>query len=92
MVMRNNLRLFIDSECARNLADHKLYYCVVFLLINDDIQVKEKFTSIAGHTTDTEMKGTNSGTCVLLVLQCTFEYMGLPYHNPMSLYANNADV
>ena len=49
----------MDSEFARNLADCKSYYCIIFVLLNITIQFKvKKSTSIASHTTNAEMKGT----------------------------------
>ena len=67
MHLPNDLQLFTDSEFARNLADHKSYYCIIFVLLNVTIQCKvKKSTSIAGHKTNAETKGTYSGVCQLL--------------------------
>ena len=93
MVLPNDLQLFTDSEFARNLADRKSYYCIVFLLLNVAIQVKvKKSTNIAGHTTDAEMKGTYSGVRRLLPLRRILESMGFPCLNPTPVYVDNAAV
>jgi hypothetical protein len=65
----------------------------VFLLLNVAIQVKvKKPTSIAGHTTDAEMKGTYSGVRRLLPLCRILESMGFPCQHPTPLYVDNAAV
>ena len=93
MHLPNDLQLFTDSEFARNLADRKSYYCIIFVLLNVAIQCKvKKSTNIAGHTTDAEMKGTYSGVRRLLPLRCILESMGFPCQQPTPLYVDNAAV
>ena len=93
MHLPNDLQLFTDSEFARNLSDRKSYYCIIFVLLNVAIQCKvKKSQSIAGHTTDAEMKGTYAGVRRLLPLRRLLESMGFPCQQPTPLYVDNAAV
>ena len=89
----NDLQLYTDSEFARNLSDRRSYYCVIFVLLNVAIQCKvKKSDTIAGHTTDAEMKGTYAGVRRLLPLRRILESMGFPCRTPTPLYVDNAAV
>ena len=93
MHLPNDLQLFTDSEFARNMSDRRSYYCIIFVLLNVAIQCKvKKSTTIAGHTTDAEMKGTYSGVRRLLPLRRILESMGFPCATPTPLYVDNAAV
>ena len=93
MNLPNDLQLYTDSEFARSLSDRKSYYCIIFVLLNVAIQCKvKKSQTIAGHTTDAEMKGTYSGVRRLLPLRRILESMGFPCQHPTPLYVDNAAV
>jgi hypothetical protein len=85
--------IFADAELARCIATRRSYYCVIITVFNVFILMKIKKTStIAHHTTDSEMKATYDGVRHLQPIRQLFAFSGLPLGKPSKMFTDNAAV